>query len=371
MIDHDSVFMARALQLARQGLYTTAPNPRVGCVLVKDGDTIAEGWHRWAGQAHAEIDALSRLDRIEDARGATVYVTLEPCSHQGRTAPCCDALIAAGVTRVVVAMQDPNPLVVGKGLKRLQAAGIEVVCGVLEAESRRLNRGFISRMVRHKPFVCSKLAMSLDGRTALASGESRWITSPQARTDVQQGRAESDAILTGIDTVLADDPSLNVRIESEVKQPVRIVLDSNLRMPPQARMLTLPGETWVVTACYDKTQWQPLLDAGCHIEYIEPHQGRVDLAKVMRLLADRQINNVWVEAGARLNGALLAADQVDEWRIYLAPCVLGDQALGAFALPALQSMAQCKRLRFTDVRHLGPDLRLTLTMAESGSDASG
>lgn len=360
-VDFDSAFMARALELARNGLYTTAPNPRVGCVIVNDGVIIAEGWHQWAGQAHAEIDALSKLATIESARGATVYVTLEPCSHQGRTGPCCDALIAAGVGRVVAAMQDPNPLVGGDGLKRLRDAGIEVVCGVLEHDAKRLNRGFISRMQRHRPFVRSKLAMSLDGRTALASGESRWITSEQSRADVQRGRAASSAIVTGIDTVLADDPALNVRIDAEVKQPLRVVLDSTLRMPIQARMLSLPGETWVLTCCDDRIKWQPLLDAGCKIEYIEPREGRVDLVNALHRLAERQINDVWVEAGARLNGALLDLDIVDEWLIYAAPCVLGDQARGLFSLPMLQTMAERKPLHFEDVRRVGPDIRLTLT----------
>ena len=234
MREQDAMFMAQALRLAERGRYTTDPNPHVGCVLVRDGQVLAEGWTQRAGFAHAEIDALSK---VEEATGATAYVTLEPCSHHGRTGPCCDALIAAGIRRVVVAMQDPNPLVCGRGLQRLRDAGVEVIGDVLHEEAERLNRGFFKRMTQGLPWVRSKLAMSLDGRTALASGESQWITSPLARQDVQRFRAESSAIITGIDTVLADDPQLNARVDFDIVQPVKVVLDSQLRLPLTAKLL--------------------------------------------------------------------------------------------------------------------------------------
>ena len=357
----DAGFMARALQLARNGLYTTDPNPRVGCVLVKDGEIIAEGWHVQAGQAHAEVDALAKLVEPGRARGATAYVTLEPCSHHGRTGPCCEALIQAGIGRVVVAMQDPNPLVAGNGLKKMRAAGIEASCGLLQTDAEQLNHGFIKRMVSGLPYVRSKLAMSLDGRTALANGESQWITSPQARQDVQVFRAESSAIVTGIDTVLADDPSLNARVDFTVKQPVRVVLDSNLRMPLNAKMLQLPGETWVITCSDDSAKQSRLRDLGCKIWQVASRTGRVDLREAFKLLAQQQINTVWIEAGAALNGALLETDLVDEWLMYLAPCALGDQARGLFQFPELQSMAAKKPFKFNAVRQVGPDLRLTLS----------
>lgn len=357
----DAGFMARALELARNGRYTTDPNPRVGCVLVKDGKIIAEGWHYRAGQAHAEVDALAKLADPEQAKGATAYVTLEPCSHYGRTGPCSDALIAAGIARVVVAMQDPNPLVAGDGLRKLLAAGVEVSCGLLQTDAEALNRGFIKRMTCGLPYVRSKLAMSVDGRTALANGQSQWITSSQSRQDVQLFRAESGAILTGVSTVLADDPSLNARVDFEVKQPVRVVLDSSLRMPLNAKMLQLPGETWVVTCCDDPAKRQPLQQAGCQVFQVAANDGRVDLAKAFELLADLQINHVWVEAGASLNGALLETGLVDEWLIYIAPCVLGDQARGLFQFAELQSMADKKNFHIHEFRQVGPDLRLTLS----------
>lgn len=357
----DAGFMAGALRLARNGFYTTDPNPRVGCVLVKGGQILAEGWHAQAGRAHAEVDALAKLADRTQARGATAYVTLEPCSHHGRTGPCCDALIEAGVGRVVVAMQDPNPLVAGKGLRKMRDAGIDVSCGLLQAEAEQLNRGFIKRMLTGLPFARSKLAMSLDGRTALANGESRWITSEQARRDVQNFRAESSAIVTGIDTVLADDPSLNARVDFAVKQPVRVVLDSNLRMPLNAKMLQLPGETWVITCHDDPAKQLRLRDAGCRVWQVGRRMGRVDLSEAFKLLAQQQINTVWIEAGAAVNGALLDTGLVDEWLLYVAPCALGDQARGLFHFSQLQSMAAKKPFKFNAVRQVGPDLRLTLS----------
>lgn len=350
--------MARALQLARQGLYTTDPNPRVGCVLVKDGEIIGEGWHQRAGLSHAEVEALNNAP---DAQGATAYVTLEPCSHFGRTPPCCDALINAGISRVVVAMQDPNPLVAGQGLQRLRAAGIDVVCGVLEQDAQLLNQGFIKRMTQQRPWVRSKLAMSLDGRTAMASGESKWITSAQARADVQRLRAESSAILTGINTVLADDPALTARVDEDVVQPLRVVLDSRLAMPVDAQLVNVPGRTLILTSSTDDDKKQALQQAGFEIYVIPEHQGRLDLRQVMTFLAEQQINEVLVEAGPTLNGALLAENLVDEWVIYMAPCVLGDQGRGLFTLPNMNTMADKKNLNLADVRQVGPDLKLTFT----------
>ncbi|MDD4913645.1 MAG: bifunctional diaminohydroxyphosphoribosylaminopyrimidine deaminase/5-amino-6-(5-phosphoribosylamino)uracil reductase RibD [Methylococcales bacterium] len=352
----DATYMARALQLARHGIYTTDPNPHVGCVLVRNGGIIAEGWTQPAGFAHAEIDALSRT---ADARGATAYVTLEPCSHHGRTGPCCDALIAAGVSRAVVAMQDPNPLVCGRGLQKLRDAGMEVLVGVLEQEAAQLNKGFFRRMAGGLPWIRSKLAMSLDGRTAMASGESQWITAAQSRQDVHRFRAESGAIVTGIDTVLADDPQMNARVDENVKQPLKVVLDSTLKMPPDARMLQNPPETWIMTCSDDSARQNRLRDAGCKIWQVPAVAGRPDLYQVFKLLAQQQINTVWIEAGATLNGALLESGLVDEWLIYMAPCILGDEGRGLFHLPGLQTMQDRKQLKLLNVRQLGPDLRLT------------
>jgi diaminohydroxyphosphoribosylaminopyrimidine deaminase/5-amino-6-(5-phosphoribosylamino)uracil reductase len=328
-------------------------------VLVKDGRIIGEGFHEKAGQAHAEINALKNA--TEDTTGATAYVTLEPCSHQGKTPPCCDALITAGIQRLIVAMKDPNPLVSGRGLERCKAAGIEVVCDVLRADAEKLNRGFITRMTKNRPFVISKIAMSLDGKTALANGESQWITSPEARADVHRFRAESSAILTGIGTVLADNPSLNARVDFPIVQPIRVVLDSTLQIPPDAQMAKLDGRTLVLTCSTNEKKHAILKQAGFEIYVLPESNGRLDLHAVMEFLASQEINNVFVEAGATLNGALLEAGLVDEWLIYIASCVLGDKGRGAFALPELQFMTDKKILQWRDVRHVGRDLRLTLT----------
>ncbi|MFU8788265.1 MAG: bifunctional diaminohydroxyphosphoribosylaminopyrimidine deaminase/5-amino-6-(5-phosphoribosylamino)uracil reductase RibD [Methylobacter sp.] len=354
----DTFYMARALYLARKGRYTTDPNPRVGCVLVKNDIIIGEGWHVKAGCAHAEVEALKNTP---DARGATAYVTLEPCSHFGRTPPCCDALVNAGISRVVVAMQDPNPQVSGSGLARLQAAGIEVICGVLQDEASALNRGFIKRMTEQRPFVRSKLAMSLDGRTAMASGESKWITSAEARADVQRLRAESSAILTGINTVLADDPALNARVEFDVLQPIRVVLDTQLKMPLTAQMATLPGRSLILTCSEDEQKQQALQQAGFEVYQLGANNGRLNLQAVMAFLGQQQINELLVEAGSVLNGALLAEGLIDEYVIYMAPCILGDQGRGLFNLPGLQLMADKKQLKLCDVRQVGSDLKLTYT----------
>lgn len=351
----DAEFMARAVKLAENGLYTTDPNPHVGCVLVKDGRVIAEGWTQRAGFAHAEVDALTKTT---DTDGATAYVTLEPCSHHGKTGPCADALIAAGISRVLVAMSDPNPLVAGRGLQRLRSAGIEVVTGVLQEEAAKLNPGFFKRMTQGLPWIRSKLAMSLDGRTAMASGESQWITSPQSRLDVHRWRAASSAIVTGIGTVLHDDPRLDARVDFDLVQPVKVVLDSNLRMPLTAKLVENAIEVWVVTCSSDSAKQQQLRDAGCKVFQVEAIDGRPNLRQVFALLAELQINTVWVEAGATLNGALLESGLVDEWLIYMAPCVLGSNARGLFQLPGLQHMQDKKHFRCLETRQFGPDLRL-------------
>lgn len=354
----DAFFMARAISLAKRGRYTTDPNPRVGCVLVKDDVVIGEGWHAKAGLGHAEVEALKN---VQDAKDTTAYVTLEPCSHQGRTPPCCDALIKAGVSRVVVAMQDPNPKVSGSGLEKLKAAGIEVLCGVLQEDALALNRGFIKRMTAYRPFVRSKLAMSLDGRTAMASGESKWITSGEARADVHRLRAESSAILTGINTVLADDPALNARVDEQVLQPIRVVLDTHLNMPVTAKMAKLPGRSLILTCAEDQRKQQRLQQSGFEVYQLPSNNGRLDLHAVMDFLSRLQINELLVEAGSVLNGALLADGLIDEYVIYMAPCILGDQGRGLFNLPGLQQMADKKQLTLRDVRQVGQDLKLTYT----------
>ncbi len=354
----DEFFMARALKLAELGCYTTDPNPRVGCVIVKEQRIIAEGWHQRAGQPHAEVNALAMTP---DVTGATAYVTLEPCSHFGKTPPCCDALINAGIKRVVTAMQDPNPLVKGQGLARLAAAGIDVVTGVLANEAQRLNRGFINRMTKNRPFVTSKLAMSLDGRTASAAGDSQWITSAQARADVQHLRAASSAILTGINTLLADNPRLTARVDVPVQQPLRVILDSQLRTPVDAQIVQQPGRTLILTHTTELEKIQALTDKGFEIHQLPLCGQRLDLPAVMDFLATQACNNVLIEAGPILNGALLANNLIDELIIYLAPCLLGDGGRGLFHLPNLVTMADKKNLRLIDTRQVGPDLRLTFS----------
>jgi len=355
--------MARALELARHGLFSTDPNPRVGCVLLRDGEVVGEGWHERAGQAHAEPRALAAAG--PRARGATAYVTLEPCNHHGRTPPCTEALIDAGVARVVYALRDPNPLVFGAGRERLERAGIRVEEGLCEAEARELNAGFVMRMSQGRPFVRLKLAMSLDGRTALANGESRWITREAARADVQQWRAASSAVLTGVGTVLADDPGLDVRLPDAPRQPWRVVLDSQLRTPPEARFIHRPGRSLLLCAQASAGRRQALEAAGALVEQVTPAAGRgataqVDLPGALRQLARLSMNEVLVEAGATLAGALLAHGLVDELIVYMAPVLLGPDARPLVQLPALARLQDSARWRYTDLRSIGDDLRLTL-----------
>ena len=364
----DARYMARALELARRGRFTTTPNPNVGCVIVRDGTIVGEGWHQRAGEPHSEVHA--RRMAGEQARGATAYVTLEPCSHHGRTPPCCDALIAAGVSRVVAAMQDPNPQVAGRGLWRLQQAGIEVSHGLMMAEAEALNRGFLKRMRTGFPWIQLKLGASLDGRTAMASGESKWSTSAAARRDVQQFRAQSSAILTSSATVLADDPSLTVRVDElsdsvrrqldtqTLRQPVRVVVDSQQRVTPQHRLIHQPGESWLMRTAPDDAAWPE----GVTQIAVPPRGEQLDLVAMMMLLGQRQINSVWVEAGAGLAGALIQAGLVDELIVYIAPVLLGDAGRGLCTLPGLEALSAAPRLDFRDVRKVGDDLRLTLTL---------
>ncbi len=352
----DSLHMASAIRVARQGLISTHPNPSVGCVIVSAGGEIFSGWHVRAGEPHAEVHALRAAG--DRARHASCYVTLEPCSHQGRTPPCADALIKAGVRRVIVAMQDPDPRVSGQGIARLREAGIVVDTGLLQADAERLNPGFIKRMTQGLPYVRCKLGMSLDGRTAMASGESQWITSPQSRRDVQRLRAESSAIMTGINTVLADDCSLTVREIATDRQPIRVVLDTHGRLPAEAAMLKQAGQTWLLSSVNASI-------AGAELVIVPERDGRLDLTAAMRLLAERGINQILLESGATLAGAMLQAGLVDELIIYAAPRLLGDNARGLLQMPGLDRLNDAIELSITDVRSIGKDLRITATPERS------
>ena len=348
----DERWMQRACDAALQGLNTTTPNPRVGCVLVDaHGNMVAEGFHRKAGEAHAEVDALNKAGAA--ARGCTAYVTLEPCNHQGRTGPCSETLIAAGVTEVVFGMEDPNPLVSGKGLARLRAAGVKVRGPILEDQVRELNPGFIQRMTVGRPWIRCKLAMSLDGRTAMASGESFWITGEPARADVQQWRARSCAIVTGIASVLKDDPALTVRdpaFGENPRQPLRVVVDSRLRTPPEARLLRMAGSTAIATCAFNRPQ------IGAEIWGMPSIAGAVDLTALVHKLAERGCNEVLVEAGPTLAGSFLRAGLIDELIVYAAPKLLGSSARPLFDLP-LSFMEEAVQLEIVDVCRIGEDWR--------------
>lgn len=347
--------MARALQLAEQGLWTTSPNPRVGCVLLREGWIVGEGWHEKAGQPHAEVHALRAAG--PKARGATAYVTLEPCSHHGRTPPCAEALIAAGVSRVVVAMVDPNPLVAGKGLALLQTAGIATAQGLLENEARELNIGFVARMTRGRPWLRLKTAASLDGKTALNNGVSQWITGPEARRDGHRWRARACAILTGIGTVRDDDPQLLVRDVETTRQPLRVVVDSRLETPLTAKILR--GGPVLIAAAVDDTEKADLLrSTGAEVLILPNAAGKVELKDLLEELARRGINEVHAEAGFKLNGSLLREGLVDELLLYLAPCLIGHAASGLFNLPELTTLEGKQGLNIRDVRQIGADIRI-------------
>jgi diaminohydroxyphosphoribosylaminopyrimidine deaminase / 5-amino-6-(5-phosphoribosylamino)uracil reductase len=351
----DHRFMARALQLAQRGLYTTTPNPRVGCVIVRDGVIVGEGWHERVGEAHAEAHALRAAG--EKSRGATAYVSLEPCDHHGRTPPCSAALIAAGVARVIAAMEDPNPLVAGQGLARLRAAGIDAASGLLAAQARELNIGFFSRMTRGRPWLRLKVAASLDGKTALLNGRSQWITSPQARRDAHGWRARSCAVLTGIGTVKDDDPRLTVRDVPTTRQPLRVVVDSRLETPLGARVLD-GGNVLVACAIDDAERMAALKRRGAEIVLLPGAGGKVDLPALMQELGRRAINEVLAEAGSKLNGSLLREGCVDELLFYLAPCLIGGTARGMFDLPELNTLTDKRRLTWHETRRVGDDLRI-------------
>ncbi|MEO8307176.1 MAG: bifunctional diaminohydroxyphosphoribosylaminopyrimidine deaminase/5-amino-6-(5-phosphoribosylamino)uracil reductase RibD [Pseudomonadota bacterium] len=355
--DEDRRAMSRAFALAQRGLYTTDPNPRVGCVLLRAGQVVGEGWHERAGAAHAEPRALASAG--EAARGATAYVTLEPCNHQGRTPPCTLALIEAGVSRVVYALEDPNPLVSGGGAARLRQQGIAVASGLMAAACEELNPGYVRRMRTGMPFVRVKLAASLDGHTALASGESRWITSKDARKDAQTFRARSSAILTGVGTILADDPALNVRIAESDRQPLRVVLDSCLRTPPDARVIDREGRVLVVAVHDDAARRKSLEVQQVEVQTLPAKDGRPDLLQVLANLGQRGINEIWVEAGPTLAGAFVTAKLFDELIVYVAPSLLGQGALPLLDLPPLAKLEDKMALRFTDCRSVGDDLRIT------------
>ncbi|OLQ75931.1 riboflavin biosynthesis protein RibD [Photobacterium proteolyticum] len=364
-IDH--AMMLRAIELAKRGRFTTAPNPNVGCVIAHGDNIVGEGYHYQAGQPHAEVFALRAAG--DKARGATAYVTLEPCSHYGRTPPCAEALVKAKVSRVVCAMVDPNPQVAGRGIEMLQVAGIEVQTGLFEADAQALNPGFIKRMKTGLPYVQLKLASSLDGRTALSNGQSKWITGAAARADVQRFRARAGAILSTSATVLADDPSLNIRWDelgdvvqqeypqSAVRQPCRVVIDSRNRVTPDHKLVHLPGRTILARREQGHEAWPqsveqllvPATEAG----------GPLDLPALMKALSEQDINHVWVEAGAGLAGALLSAGLVDELIIYQAPKLMGSDSRGLVDLQGVTEMSQVPELAISDVRMVGPDIRIT------------
>ena len=349
--------MRAALDQAAKGLFVTSPNPRVGCVIVRDGQIISSGHTQRAGGAHAEIEALREAaSRGIDVRGATVYVTLEPCSHHGRTPPCADALIAAGVGRVVAAIEDPNPLVAGKGIAQLRAAGIPIEIGVLADEAREINIGFFHRMQHGRPWVRLKIAASLDGGTALTNGQSQWITSSAARDDGHAWRARACAIMTGIGTVQQDNPQLNVRAVDTPRQPQRIVVDSHLDIDPAAQVL-VGGGTWIITTNANTERTSRLRDAGAELIVVPTDGVKVDLKALMQILAERQINELHVEAGYKLNGSLLRMGLVDEMLIYLAPCLLGP-AQGMARLPELSALSDRITMRFHRVDAVGDDVRV-------------
>jgi len=359
----DLQWMARALQLAERGRYSTQPNPRVGCVLVKNNELLAEGWHQYAGEGHAEVNALAHIG--DQARGATAYVTLEPCSHTGKTGPCSQALIAAGVVRVVVAMQDPNPLVSGRGIRMLKDAGIDVDCGILEDKALALNPGFVKRMQTGLPYVRCKLAMSLDGRTAMANGESKWITGAAARAEVQRLRAQSCAVMTGVGSILIDDSKLSVRelvLQDDYcvprSQPLRVVLDSRLCTPCDAAVIGDDQHCLILYSNSDVANADELRQRGAQVIRVTGQSNAVDLESALRYLAEKeQCNDILLEAGATLSGAMMAAGLVDELHLYVAPLLMGSEARPLMQLPIFK-MSEKQCLDIVDMRAFGNDWRI-------------
>ena len=353
----DHLFMAQALRLAELGLYTTTPNPRVGCVIVRDNKMVGSGWHQKAGQPHAEIHALDSAGNA--ASGATAYITLEPCSHHGRTPPCANALIEAGIAKVIMAMEDPNPIVCGRGRASLEQAGVMVQTGLMRDEAHALNVGFVSRMTRQRPWVRLKIAASLDGKTALNNGASQWISGEAARQDGHRWRARSCAILTGIGTIKADNPQLTVRHVETERQPKKIIIDRHLAVSPEARLILNGEGTWIFTANFHSQEKKAQLERmGIHVIVLPDLKGNVDLEEMMTMLADSGANEILVEAGSGLSGVLIAASLVDEIVFYLAPHLLGDDAQGMFKLPELIQLDQKKTLDIQDVRMIGRDIRI-------------
>ena len=366
---NDHAFMAEAVRLAKRGLYTVRVNPRVGCVIVKDGRIISRGHHARLGQHHAEIDALNST--TEDTENSTVYVTLEPCSHEGKTPPCVQALVDAGVNRVVVAVQDPDPRVNGQGLAYLMQHGIQIQCDVLKEEAMELNKGFILRMQKGRPHVTVKSAMSLDGKTALASGASKWISGEHARLDVQKLRARSCAIMSGIGTILADDPRFTVRIpkeqlgmEAELQPPLRVILDTNLRMPESAKVLYAPGQSVIYTCSQNAQKIERLQSENVGIVVME--QNLLGCAGVLHDLAARGINEVLVEAGASLIGSLLSQGLVDEMVVYMAPHIIGEGGRGLASLPLVTDMRNRLAMRIDDISIVGNDIKLRFRPSGAG-----
>ncbi len=369
----DIDYMSRAIELAKKGIYSTKPNPAVGCVIVNDGQVVGEGWHKMAGMPHAEREALAQAGEL--AKGATAYVTLEPCSHYGRTPPCADGLLEAGVARVVVAMQDPNPLVAGNGINKLQQAGVEVQVGLLETEARQINLGFIRKMETKLPFVRLKMASSLDGRTAMKNGESHWITGPESREEVHRMRAQAGALITGIGTVLADDPSLTVRLTDEQLaemnltqancHPIRVVLDPNLSMPMDAKMLSLPGRTVSMTSKETAEQSpevvEELYNKGAEVVAVSADEDRLDIESILSYLAqEEQINDVMVESGAIVAGAFMQSGFVNELHCFMAPSLMGHEAKPMFVLPGMESMQDKISLGIQSIDRFGDDVRMVL-----------
>ena len=351
----DHAYMSQALQLAEKGLYSTSPNPRVGCVIVRDGKIAGSGWHVQTGQPHAEINALNIAGGA--AQGATVYLTLEPCSHYGRTHPCAEALIRAKVAKVIIAMQDPNPLVAGRGASLLKQSGINVLVGLMGERAKDLNVGFVSRMINNRPWVRMKIAASLDGKTALNNGVSQWITGEAARHDGHRFRARSCAVLTGIGTVLEDDPQLSVRFIETSRQPLRIIIDSQLKIPTTAKVLRGEGEL-IFTTTDNKERISALKEAGARPIILPSEKGKIDLAGLMQILADFEINELLVEAGNRLSSAFIREGLVDELIIYLAPHLIGNRAMGMLQLPELTDLSEKYNLKIKDLRMVGEDIRI-------------
>lgn len=371
--EQDLHYMAQALDLAQKGLYSTKPNPAVGCIIVQNGEVVGQGWHQKAGQPHAEPIALAEAGEL--AKGATAYVTLEPCSHHGKTPPCANALVAAQVSRAVIAMEDPNPLVAGNGIAILENAGIEVVNGVLEDKARELNLGFLYKMENDLPYVRLKMASSLDGRTATQSGESKWITGPESRLEVHRLRARSGALIAGIGTILADDPSMTVRMSDEELaainltqencHPIRVILDPNLSMPLNAKMLSLPGRTILMTSRETVDRSPEIVEeihkAGIEMVAVSAVEDRLDIKSVLRYLAEvEQVNDVMVETGAIVAGAFIQTGLVNELHCFMAPSLMGDQAKPMFALPSVETMDDRIEFSLQSIDRFGDDVRMIL-----------